>query len=57
MKVIKRIGQLAVDLPRDGEPKSVPADRRPTSQQPFRLLGDLSRKSRDRVNAENRDSL
>ena len=50
MKVIERIGRLAVDLIRNGEPKAVPADRRPTSQQPFRLLGDLGRKSGGRMN-------
>jgi len=56
MKVIEPIRQLAVDLLRDREPKPLPADHRPISQQPFRLLGDLGRKSRGRINAARRRS-
>ena len=44
-------GRFAVDLVQAGEPKRIAAVHRPTSQQPFRVLGGLEQKS---VNAVRR---
>ena len=49
LRLVVGDGRLAVDLIRRAEPKEVLTDRRPTSQQPFRVLGGLARKSRERL--------
>ena len=49
LRLVVGDGQLAVDLVRGREPREAVTDRQPTSQQPFRLLGGLARKSRERL--------